>query len=182
LNEIGVLGSARIEPPDPRWEMAHTLGGLLAHHGFAVVTGGYGGLMAAAGQGASEGGGHVIGLPMRHWENLTPNRWNAELRWSDGYATRLGHLLQCTGVIALPGGVGTLSEMSVVWAAAQTEPNPPTIVLLGAGWPPMIKAIGEQLVVGPQDLELLRFAATPEGAVHWLTIPIDPPARPGPRG
>jgi hypothetical protein len=162
--------------------MARSLGGLLVQRGFAVVTGGYGGLMSAVGQGASEAGGHVIGLPIRHWQNLEPNRWNAELRWSDGYAARLSHLLHCAGVVVLPGGVGTLSEMSVVWAAAQTEPDPPTIVLLGAGWPPVIKTIREQLVVGPQDLELLRFAATPEGAVQALTIPIDPTARPGPRG
>jgi uncharacterized protein (TIGR00725 family) len=182
MNEIAVLGSARIEPPDPRWQMARTLGGLLAQHGFAVVTGGYGGLMAAAGQGGSEGGGHVIGLPMRHWEKLTPNRWNAELRWSDDYPERLAHLMRCPGVIALPGGVGTLSETAVIWAAAQTEPTPPTIVLLGAGWPPLIKAIGEQMVVGPHDLELLRFAATPEGAVNWLKVATDPSSRPGPRG
>jgi uncharacterized protein (TIGR00725 family) len=162
--------------------MARRLGELLAQHGFAVVTGGYGGLMSAVSQGASENGGRVIGLPMRHWENLTPNRWNAELRWSDGYATRLGHLLRCPGVIALPGGVGTLSEMAVIWAAAQTEPDPPTIVLLGEGWPPLIKAIGEQLVVGHEDLKLLQIVASPEEAVEALTVPAGPNARPGPRG
>lgn len=181
-NEIAVLGSARIEQPDPRWELAHQLGGLLAQHGFAVVTGGYGGLMSAVAQGAHESGGRVIGLPMRHWDNLAPNRWNAELRWSDGYGSRLDHLLRCTGVIALPGGVGTLSEMAVIWAAAQTEPNPPTIVLIGDSWPALIKAVGENLVVGPQDLKLLRIVATPEEAVHALTAPADPGARPGPIG
>jgi uncharacterized protein (TIGR00730 family) len=182
LNEIAVLGSARVEPPDPRWKMAHRLGALLAQHAFAVVTGGYGGLMSAVGQGAHESGGRVIGLPMRHWENLEPNRWNAELRWSDGYGMRLDHLLRCTGVVALPGGVGTLSEMSVIWAAAQTEPNPPSIVLLGDGWRPLIKAIGEQLVVGPQDLKLLHIVATPEEAIQALTAPANLGGRPGPRG
>jgi uncharacterized protein (TIGR00730 family) len=182
MSEIAVLGSARIEPPDPRWEMARRLGALLAQHGFAVVTGGYGGLMSAVSKGASESGGRVIGLPMRHWASLEPNRWNAELRWSDGYATRLGHLLRCTGVVALPGGVGTLSEMSVIWAAAQTEPNPPSIVLLGESWPPLIKAIGRQLVVGPQDLKLLRLVDTPEEAVQALTVPPDRGDRPAPRG
>jgi uncharacterized protein (TIGR00730 family) len=182
LNEIAVLGSARIEPPDPRWEMAHRLGGLLAEHGFAVVTGGYGGLMSAVSQGVSENGGRVIGLPMRHWDSLEPNRWNAELRWSDGYGTRLDHLLRCSGVVALPGGVGTLSEMAVIWAAAQTEPNPPSIVLLGDGWRRLIKSIGEQLVVGPQDLKLLQLAASPEDAIQALTVPADHSGRPGPHG
>ncbi len=182
MKEIAVLGSARIDPPDPRWEMAHRMGRLLAEHGFAVVTGGYGGLMSAVSQGVHESGGRVIGLPMRHWDKLEPNRWNAELRWSDGYGTRLDHLLRCAGVVALPGGVGTLSEMAVMWAAAQTEPNPPPIVLLGDGWPVLIKAIGEQLVVGPDDLRLLRIVATPEEAIKALTAPAERRSRPGPRG
>jgi uncharacterized protein (TIGR00725 family) len=182
VSEIAVLGSARIERPDPRWEMAHRLGGLLAQRDFAVVTGGYGGLMSAVSQGVSENGGRVIGLPMRHWDSLEPNRWNAELRWSDGYGMRLDHLLRCTGVVALPGGVGTLSEMSVIWAAAQTEPNPQSIVLLGECWPPLIKAIGEHLVVGPQDLSLLHVAASPEEAIQALTDPAAGGGRRGPRG
>jgi uncharacterized protein (TIGR00725 family) len=162
--------------------MAHRLGGLLAQHGLAVVTGGYGGLMSAVGQGVSESGGRVIGLPMRHWNELEPNHWNAELRWSDGYGTRLEHLLRCTGVVALPGGIGTLSEMAVIWAAAQTEASPPSIVLLGESWPPLIKAIGEHLVVGPHDLKLLRLVASPEEAIQALTAPADRGSRPGPRG
>jgi uncharacterized protein (TIGR00725 family) len=180
--EVAVLGSARIEPPDPRWEVGRTLGGLLAQHGFAVVTGGYGGLMSAVSRGVSEGGGRVIGLPMRHWDKLEPNRWNSELRWSDGYGTRLDHLLRCTGVIALPGGVGTLSEMAVIWAASQTEAKPPSILLLGDCWPPLIKAVGDHLVVGPEDLKLLQIVASPEEAILALTAPSDRSARPDPRG
>jgi uncharacterized protein (TIGR00730 family) len=182
VSEVAVLGSARIEQPDPRWELGRRMGGLLAEHGFAVVTGGYGGLMAAVSQGVHERGGRVIGLPMRHWDKLEPNRWNAELRWSDGYGTRLDHLLRCTGVIALPGGVGTLSEMAVIWAAAQTEANPPSIVLLGDVWPPLIAAIAANLVVGPADLELLHMVATPEEAIQALTVPAERRRSPGPRG
>jgi uncharacterized protein (TIGR00730 family) len=180
--EVAVLGSARIEPPDPRWEVARRLGGLLAQHGCAVVTGGYGGLMSAVSQGVSEGGGRVIGLPMRHWDKLAPNRWNAELRWSDGYGTRLDYLLRCTGVIALPGGVGTLSEMAVIWAAAQTEPNPPSIVLLGDAWAQLIEAIAANLVVGPADLDLLHLVATPDEVIQALTAPAERGRTPGPRG
>jgi hypothetical protein len=46
----------------------------------------------------------------------------------------------------------------------------------------LIKAIGEQLVVGPQDLKLLQVVASPEEAIQALTDPADLGGRPGPRG
>ena len=166
--EIGVMGSARLGEDDPRWSQAHTLGRLLAQEGYTVVTGGYGGLMAAVSRGAHEVGGRVIGLPMQHWENVAPNRWNAHLRWSSDYGTRLNHVLRCDGVIALPGGIGTLSEMSLTWAASQTEGRPLPLVLLGDCWHPLIQTIREHLIVGDADLQLLCFADTPEEALREM--------------
>jgi uncharacterized protein (TIGR00730 family) len=166
--EIGVIGSARLAEQHEWWLQAHTLGGLLAQAGYVVVTGGYGGLMAAASRGAHEMGGHVIGLPMQHWTNIQPNPWNADLRWSCDYGTRLNHLMRCDGIIVLPGGVGTLSEMTVAWSSSQTEGKAIPIVLLGACWPPIISAIRDHLIVGEADLKLLRFASTPEEAVREL--------------
>lgn len=166
--EVGVMGSARLTEDDERWLQAHELGELLAGAGFVVVTGGYGGLMAAVSRGAHEKGGSVIGLPMQHWEGIKPNQWNAGLRWSTDYGTRINHILRCDAVIALPGGVGTLSEMAMVWAAVQTEGRSVPLVLLGDCWPPVIEAIREHLVVGDADLHLLRFATSPEAAMREI--------------
>jgi uncharacterized protein (TIGR00730 family) len=166
--EIGVMGSARLPETDYWWSQAHQLGTLLAEQGFVIVTGGYGGLMAAVSRGAHEVGGPVIGLPMQHWTNVKPNQWNAELRWSSNYGTRLNHFLRCEGLIALPGGVGTLSEMAIVWAASQTEGHSLPLVLLGECWLPVIRSVSENLVVSDLDLNLLRFAESPLEAVHEL--------------
>jgi uncharacterized protein (TIGR00730 family) len=166
--EVGVMGSARLTENDEWWMQAHKLGELLARAGFVVVTGGYGGLMAAVSRGAHEKGGRVIGLPMQHWESIKPNQWNAGLRWSTDYGTRINHILRCDAVIALPGGVGTLSEMAMVWAASQTEGRSVPLVLLGDCWPPVIEAIREHLVVGDADLRLLRFATSPEAAMREI--------------
>jgi uncharacterized protein (TIGR00730 family) len=163
--EVGVMGSARLGETSLWWARARTLGGLLAEAGFAVVTGGYGGLMAAVSRGAHEHGGQVIGLPMRHWKGLEPNPWNGALRWSESYATRLGHLLACDAVIAMPGGIGTLAEMAVVWSALQTEQRPIPLVLVGECWPPVMQVLRDQLVIGDLDLALLRVVETPEEAV-----------------
>ena len=152
------MGSARIGPEDVRWNESKALGAALGRHGWAVMTGGYGGLMAAAAQGAAEAGVPVIGLPMRGWEAIVPNPWSSELRWSDTYGERLTHLLSADVVVALPGGIGTLAESTVIWSALQTEPSAPGLVFYGSDWATLISTFGEHLVIGPEDLELAPVA------------------------
>ena len=178
--EVGVMGSARLTENDERWTQAHKLGTLLAAEGFVVVTGGYGGLMGAVSRGAHEMGGHVIGLPMRHWTGIEPNPWNADLRWSTNYGNRINHILRCDAVIALPGGIGTLSELAMIWAASQTEVRAMPLVLLGDCWPPVIKSVREHLVISDVDLNLLRFAASPEEALQELRVGLQDKKRSGP--
>jgi uncharacterized protein (TIGR00725 family) len=168
--EIGVMGSARLAEGDAWWEYAYQLGELLARQGCIVVTGGYGGLMSAVSRGAHSAGGRVVGLPMQHWSTITPNAWNADLRWSSDYGTRFNHILRCEALIALPGGVGTLSEIALVWAANQTEGRPLPLILLGDCWPPIVEAIREHLVVDEKDISLLRFATSPQEAVQVLQV------------
>jgi uncharacterized protein (TIGR00730 family) len=163
--EIGVIGSARIGPDDPRYAEAERLGRALAGEGWVVVTGGYGGLMGATSTAAADAGGHTVGLPMTDWKHLTPHESNAELRWSADYAERLRHLLTADAVIALPGGIGTLSEASIVWAAAQTESGAAALVLVGDAWQGVRDAIGTGLVVDQADVALARCVATVDDVV-----------------
>lgn len=182
--EVAVLGSSRLEAGDERWQQAYRLGELLAAAGFATITGGYGGLMAAVSQGAHSAGGQVIGLPMRHWTKLEPNVWNTTLRWSTDYGTRLNYIQQSNAVIALPGGVGTLSELTLAWAARQTEARPVPLILLGDCWAPLMGTIHECLIVGDEDLQLLHFARSPEEAVAAVKegLRVPGPSGSGPRG
>ena len=132
------------------------------------MTGGYGGLMAVASRAAAEAGGKVIGLPMTGWADLKPNEWNHELRWSDTYAERLAHLLAADAVVALDGGIGTLSEAAVVWAALQTEPAAADLVFLGAGWPPVLQSLASHLVVNDRDLALVTICADPQQVIAHI--------------
>ena len=102
--------------------LAEQIGAAIAAQGWAVMTGGYGGLMEVTSRAAAQAGGTVIGLPMHGWTGLTPNPWNHELRWSDTYPERLAHLLAADALIALDGGLGTLSEAPAAWCALQTDP------------------------------------------------------------
>ena len=167
--EVGVIGSARIGPDDPRYADAERLGRALAAEGWTVVTGGYGGLMGATSSGAAAAGGHTVGLPMSDWKHLTPHASIVELRWAEDYAARLRHLMAADVVVALPGGIGTLSEAAMVWAAAQTEADAAQLLLVGGPWRDVRHAIGAGLVVDSDDLDLARCVAGVDdvvGAVH----------------
>jgi uncharacterized protein (TIGR00730 family) len=168
---VAVLGSARLGPDDPAWSVADELGRRLAEAGYTVVTGGYGGLMSAVARGAREAGGHVVGLPMTGWTHLKPNEWNVELIWADGYPERLSELLACEAVVALDGGVGTLSELAVAWSAVQTERGAPLLVAIGERWRRLLAALAEDLVVSADDLRLVHVVPSARAAVELVARP-----------
>ena len=164
--------------------MARAFGAAAGSRGWRVMTGGYGGLMGAAAQGAAQEGARAIGLPMRAWTQLRPSSWCSELRWSDNYPERLGHLLSCDAVVALDGGIGTLAETTAVWSALQTEPGATQLVLLGAGWPGLLTAFAAELVIDAADLALAPVVRGPEEAAELLESLLSSVsrARPNPRG
>jgi uncharacterized protein (TIGR00725 family) len=178
---VAVLGSARLAPPHPAWDAAAEVGERLARSGAVVVTGGYGGLMAAAGRAASAAGGTVIGLPMRGWDTLTPDAGCTELHWVTSYDERLRELLACDAVIACTGGIGTLSELAVVWAAAQTEPGAPRVVTVGAAWESLLDALAADLVIDERDRAIVTAAPDAERAVA-AALSAAPATAPAPRG
>ncbi len=58
---ITVFGSSRPREGEADYEEARALGRVLAQHGFAVCSGGYGGVMAGVSRGAEEAGGKTFG-------------------------------------------------------------------------------------------------------------------------
>jgi predicted Rossmann-fold nucleotide-binding protein len=139
--------------------------------------------MAVASQAAAEAGGAVVGLPMRGWHTVAPNRWNHELRWSETYPERLAHLLAADAVVVLDGGIGTLSEAATVWAALQTEPDAADLVFLGAGWGPVLQALAAHLVIDERDLaHATSFAGAEEAAAHIAGARSRPRPAAQPRG
>ena len=124
---------------------ARRVGELLAKAGFTICTGGYAGVMEAASRGAHERGGRVIGVTMNQFKS-EPNRYLTEKIPSAHFYERLQHLImQSAGYIALRGGMGTVTEISLVWNKMQTrvlEPRP--LVLLGDCWPPLVESLAAE--------------------------------------
>src|SRR5438876_8932094 len=163
---VTIFGGAKCREGDPEYAQAVQVGALLANAGFTVCTGGYAGVMEAASRGAHERGGRVVGITMNQFK-AAPNRYLTEKIPSEHFYERLQRLIiRSVGYIALRGGMGTVTEVSLVWNKFQTrvlERRP--LVLLGDCWPPLMKEFQRYLAVSDGDVGLLDFASTPEEAV-----------------
>ena len=163
---VTIFGGSKCREGDPEYAQALSVGALLADSGFTICTGGYAGVMEAASRGAHERGGRVIGITMNQFKS-EPNRYLTEKVPSEHFYERLQRLItQSVGYIALRGGMGTVTEISLVWNKLQTRVlDPRPLVLLGECWPPIVKEWQRCLVVSDADVQILDFAVTPEAAV-----------------
>jgi uncharacterized protein (TIGR00730 family) len=163
---VTIFGGSKCREGDPEYTQALRVGALLADSGFTVCTGGYAGVMEAASRGAHERGGRVLGITMNQFKSQ-PNRYLTEKVPSEHFYERLQRLItQSVGYVALRGGMGTVTELSLVWNKLQTRVlDPRPLVLLGDCWPPVVQEWQRRLVVSNDDVGILDFAGTPEEAV-----------------
>src|SRR5713226_6552869 len=163
---VTIFGGAKCREGDHEYMQAIQVGALLAGSGFTICTGGYAGVMEAASRGAHERGGRVVGITMNQFR-AEPNRFLTEKVPSEHFYERLQRLIiRSVGFIALRGGMGTVTELSLVWNKLQTgviDPRP--LVLLGDCWPPIVREWQRYLAVSEDDVRILDFADTPEEAV-----------------
>jgi uncharacterized protein (TIGR00725 family) len=167
---VTIFGGSRCDETSTEYKQAQRVGELLAEAGYVICTGGYLGVMEAASRGARERGGRVLGIVMNQFK-AEPNRYLTDKVASAHFYERLQHLItRSVGFIALRGGMGTVTEVSLVWNKIQTrviEPRP--LVLLGDCWQSVVRCWQQYLVVSESDVSMLDFAATPEEAVRIVT-------------
>lgn len=142
---------------------------MLAETGFTICTGGYLGVMEAASRGAREQGGRVFGIVLNQFKS-EPNRYLTDKVATDHFYDRLQNLItRSVGFIALRGGMGTVTEVSLVWNKLQTGViGRRPLVLLGQCWKNVVQAWEENLVVSQADIALLDFADTAREAVQLI--------------
>lgn len=157
-----VFGSNSPKEGELDYAAARQLGGLLAQAGYVVATGGYFGTMEAASRGAKEAGGHVIGVTTSIFDGvrLRPNAYlDEEIKFPTLFQ-RLHHLVTMADAwVALPGGIGTLSEVALTWSLLQVgEVRRQPFVLVGELWRKTIGEYSNDYYVRPQYRELVRYA------------------------
>ncbi len=174
---VAVFGSARALAGDGDYEEGVRCGELLAAAGFTVTTGGYAGLMEAVSRGARSRGGTVIGVTA---PSVFPDRPGANEYVDDEHPAP--HLLdrihtltsQSDAAIALPGSLGTLTELVAAWNLAfvarfsATTPKP--VVVVGARWQQIVNDLSVLLAA---DRNLVTTVGTVEDAVEAVKERLD---------
>jgi uncharacterized protein (TIGR00725 family) len=164
---ITVFGSSHPREGHADYESARALGLRLAEFGFAVCTGGYGGVMEAVSRGAKEGGGHVLAVTAKSLL-ARANRWvDEEIRVATWQQRLFELIYRGHGYVACKGGTGTLAELAVVWEMLNKGVirRPKPFVALGSFWSPVIDCVNE---VDRGD-SLIHLAPTPEDAAAYLS-------------
>lgn len=172
---ITVFGGSQPRPGDEEYQQSIRLGALLGSAGFTVLTGGYIGTMEAVSRGAAENGGHVIGVTCEEIEAWRPGRanpWVQEEMRCKTLRQRLFALIEnCDAAIVMPGGIGTLAELSEMWSHLQTgiiSPRP--LILVGAGWQQVLEQFFESLgsYIPHPHRKILSFAKDVDQAFAML--------------
>lgn len=173
--KITVFGGSKTNPEDQLYRQALTLGQLLAEASFVVQTGGYIGTMEAVSRGAAEAGGHVVGITcdeIESWRPVGPNPWvKEEIRYPTLNGRLYALITDCHAAIALPGGIGTLQEIVVMWAQLQVGAiDSKPLILVGEGWKNTISAFSKNLgeYIPEGDMDWLCFSEDVRGAVKVL--------------
>jgi uncharacterized protein (TIGR00730 family) len=173
---VSIFGSARVKPDDKYYKLAEKTAKILAKAGFAVITGGGGGIMEAANKGAAEAGGISIGLNIELPVEQKPNDFqNMTLRFRYFFCRKVMFLKYAHGFIAFPGGFGTLDEFSEATVLIQTlkQASFPVVLVGSEYWGGLIewikdKMLGQYDYIRPEDMNVFTVVDTPEDAAKII--------------
>jgi len=170
------FGSARSLPDDKWYQESQKLGYLLAKDGFAIITGGGGGIMGAANKGAYEAGGNSVGLNISLPHEQRLNSYVSDSETFKFFFIRKVMLSFASEVyIYFPGGFGTLDEFFEIVTLVQTGKivRLPIVLVGKEYWLPLISWFRSTLLethrtIGQDDLDLFHVTDSAEEAHEFI--------------
>eukprot|EP00742_Colponemidia_sp_Colp-10_P000982 GILJ01001064.1.p1 GENE.GILJ01001064.1~~GILJ01001064.1.p1 ORF type:complete len:186 (-),score=24.56 GILJ01001064.1:29-586(-) len=163
---VAVFGSSSVVPGSTAWQVAEHLGQSLAEHGFVVVNGGYCGTMEATAKGArAVDGGEARGITV---PSLFPdrvadgNKYLTEEYKATSLVDRLEKLIEPEYFVILPGTVGTLLELCLIWNTAtigllSPAGRRPLILAFRQPWEKFISSTHEILSLPQTHVDVVKF-------------------------
>ncbi len=174
---VSIFGSARTHPNHRHYKLAVRTACEVAKAGFAVITGGGGGIMEAANKGTAEAEGVSIGLNIELPMEQVPNEYQSlSLHFRYFFVRKVMFLKYAHGFIVFPGGYGTMDEFfeSLVLIQTFKQAQFPVILMVSDYWTGLIDWIkttmlDEHKYISPEDLDVFTIQDDPEAAVKIIT-------------
>ena len=108
---VSIFGSARSAKHDFYYRKARKLAAMLAEQGFAIITGGGGGIMEAANRGAFDVRGNSVGLNITLPEEQLANPYaNIQVNFRYFFARLVMFVKDAVAFVCFAGGFGALHE------------------------------------------------------------------------
>jgi len=173
---VSFFGSSRAKPQERYYKLAERTACEIAKAGFAVITGGGGGIMEAANKGAAEAGGKSIGLNIELPLEQIPNEYqNLSLHFRYFFCRKMMFLKYAHGFVVLPGGYGTMDEFfeSLVLIQTLKQASFPVILMGSDYWGGLLEwmketMLGEYKHISPEDMDVFTVVDEPEAATKIL--------------
>ena len=172
---VSMFGSARIAPDNPYYAVGVDIARRLSDEGFAVISGGGPGIMEAANKGAFEGQSPSVGLNIELPREQNRNAWqNISLSFRHFFARKVAFVKHADAYVVLPGGFGTLDELTEVLVLIQTGKTRriPVILVGTAFWRGLLDWFQSQLVtdnmIAPADVDLVQLIDEPANVVDAI--------------
>jgi uncharacterized protein (TIGR00730 family) len=174
---VSIFGSARIDREHKYYKLAQKTAYELAQEGFAVITGGGGGIMEAANKGAVAAGGKSVGLNIELPKEQIPNEYqNISLSFRYFFCRKVMFLKYAHGFIAFPGGYGTMDEFfeSAVLIQTLRQASFPIILMCSDFWQGLIDWMTQKMFkecdfILEKDLHVFSLVDEPAAAVKIIT-------------
>ena len=173
---ITVYGSARATIDSADYENARQIARLLGEQGFSIITGGGPGFMEAANRGAKEAGVISAGLNISLPEEQSPNPYTTlSIIFHHFFVRKIMLVKYSSAFVIMPGGLGTLDELTEVLTLIQTHKMRPFPVILfnSAYWKGFLDwmraAPLASRYIDEADLALLRLSDSPNEVVDIVS-------------
>ncbi len=172
---VSIFGSARATADSKYYKFALELAELLSNSGYSVVTGGGAGIMEASNKGAYQGSSFSVGLNIVLPDEVLNTKFqDISLRFRHFFTRKVMFVKYTAAYIVLPGGYGTLDELSEILSLIQTKKTKriPVIMIHKPFWQPLIawfeNTLLKEKMIDAKDLDLYSFAETPQDVLDQL--------------
>ncbi len=171
---VTIFGSARFNEGHPYYERTREVGKRVSQLGFTVMTGGGPGLMEAANRGARDAGGPSVAcnIELPHEQHVNPYL-DRSISCHYFFVRKVLLFKYSYAFVAMPGGLGTLDELSEALTLIQTKKirGFPVVLIGVAYWTPLVALLTEMIqqgAVAADDMKLIMVTDDIDAAMKYL--------------